>query len=65
MWESRKRREARERAEAKITELVDGDRKHPKTAKTVRKQKCGHCHGHAVMSNGKPCRNCDAGWIYL
>jgi DnaJ-class molecular chaperone len=65
VFESKKKREARERAEAKISDLVGQGSRKGKTARTVRKQRCGHCNGRAVMSNGKPCRNCNGGWIYL
>lgn len=66
-FESKKKFEARRKAEETIKGYLSQDlQRGRKAARPVRKQRCPHCHGRKVMSNGKPCRNCGGdGSIYL
>lgn len=57
-FESKKKFEARKRAEEKVAGYVHQDLQRAKPKRQSFQERCGHCHGHRVMSNGKPCRNC-------
>lgn len=66
-FETKKKFAARKKADETLRGYIGQDlRRGRKTERTVRKQRCPHCHGRKVMSNGKPCRNCGGeGSIYL
>lgn len=58
VFESKKKKAAREAAEKKISGYVHQDMKRTRRDRESYQDRCGHCHGSKVMSNGKPCRNC-------
>jgi len=57
-FESKKKFERRKRAEELVNNYVQQDLKRVKPQPRAYQERCGHCKGTRVMSNGKPCRNC-------
>lgn len=58
-FKSKKRKEREARAKSKVDDYVEqGLKKTGHTKRQAYTTPCGHCHGHRVMSNGKPCNNC-------
>lgn len=57
-FESKKNFEARKRAEEVVKGYVHQDLKRTKAQRQTFQVTCGHCKGHRVLSNGKPCLNC-------
>lgn len=48
----------KKKAQEKINEYVHQDLRRVRPERKSFQERCGHCHGYKVMSNGKPCRNC-------
>lgn len=57
-FESKKKFEARKRAEEVVDGYVQQGLKRVKAPRQVYQVTCGHCKGYKTMSNGKPCFNC-------
>lgn len=57
-FESKKSFEARKRAEEVVKGYVHQDLQRAKPKRQTYAVPCGHCKGHRVLSNGKPCPNC-------
>jgi DnaJ-class molecular chaperone len=56
---SKKAKEREARAKDKVDGYVEqGLQKTGHAKRQMYTERCGHCHGSRVMSNGKPCRNC-------
>lgn len=53
-----KKEAAKKRTQDKIDGYVHQDLRRNRATRESYQERCGHCHGSKVMSNGKPCRNC-------
>lgn len=57
-FESKKKFEARKRADSLLNGYVQQGLKRVKAPRQTYEVTCGHCKGYKVMSNGKSCLNC-------
>jgi DnaJ-class molecular chaperone len=57
-FETKKQYERRVKAQETVEGYVHQGLQKAKPKRQTYQVKCGHCHGHKVMSNGRPCLNC-------
>jgi len=57
-FESKRKFEARKRADELVNGYVQQDMKRVKAARQQYQVTCGHCKGHGYIGGGKPCGNC-------
>jgi len=65
IFKGKKAREAEARAKDKLSDYVETGltRAGSPARKMAYKERCGHCKGGMVIGGGKPCNNCQGGYI--
>ena len=57
-FKSKRKKAAEQKAKEKLEPYIHQNLKRARPARQTYQQRCPHCHGRRMMSNGNPCRNC-------